>query len=192
MPIEIYDQCRRMVRRSRLDEDDFTKWELAELSRDLPLAHPDDVEMLAITDYLLEIERRLPYLQIAFSSRMRRAILASDYTVKPPYARPPVTTPTAEGDLFIATSWSRPGFVMLGASHVPLDLRLGRYAERYGYPVDVFWSARVSRPWCLLAVLRPKLAHLRAADAPYEDPGEWYRMTPEDVRTEVQRILAKG
>jgi site-specific recombinase XerD len=48
MPIEIYDQCRRMRRRSRLDEGDFTKWLLAELSSDLPLAHPDREEMLAI------------------------------------------------------------------------------------------------------------------------------------------------
>lgn len=191
MPIEINDQCRRILRRSRLDEDDFTKWLLAELSRDLPLAHPDQVEMLAIADHLLEIERRLPYRQIAYSGRLRRAIEANDYAIKPPYARPPVTTPTAEGYIYVATAFPRPGFVLLGASHVPIDMRLGRLAERYGYPIDVFWKERVSRPYVLLAEVRSRLSHLRATDTPYEDPGEWYRMAPEDLREAVQRPLSK-
>ena len=191
MPIEIYDQCRRMRRRSRLDEGDFTKWLVAELSSDLPLAHPDREEMLAITTYLLEIERGLPHLQRAYSLQMQRAIAANDYLVKFPYRRPPLTTPTAEGDVFVATAWSRPGFVLLGASHVPHGHRLDHLAERYGYPLSVFWRARLSRPYCVMAEVRKKLVDFRATDTPYEDPGEWYRMTPEKVRDAVQRSITK-
>jgi hypothetical protein len=191
MPIEIYDQCRRIRRRSRLDAGDFTKWLVAELSSDLPLAHPDREEMLAITGHALEIERNLPHLQLAYSLQMKRAIAANDYLVKFPYRRTPLTRPTAEGDLFIATAWSRPGFVLLGASHVAHQDRLKRLAERYGYPIDVFCSARVSRPYVLLAEVRTRLSHLRATEAPYEDPGEWYRTGPEVLRDAVQRSLAK-
>ena len=191
MPIEIYDQCRRMRRRSRLDEGDFTKWLVAELSSDLPLAHPDREEMLAVTGHVLELERRLPYLQKAYAGQLGRAIAANDYSVKFPYRRPPVTSPTAEGDLFIATAWSRPGFVLLGASHVAHQDRLERLAERYGYPLSVFWRARVSRPYCVMAEVRKKLVDFRATDTPYEDPGEWYRMTPEKVRDAVQRSITK-
>jgi len=191
MPIEIFDQCRRIIRRSRLDDGDFTKWMLAELCKDIPLAHPDCTEMLAVTTYLLEIERGLPHLQRAYSLQIQRAIAANDYLVKFPYQRPPVTTPCAEGDLFIGTCWSRPGLVLLGASHVPLDVRLGRYSERYGYPVNVFWSTRVPRPYCVMAEVRKKLVDFRAADTPYEDPGAWYRMAPEALRSAVTEALER-
>jgi hypothetical protein len=47
----------------------------------------------------------------------------------------------------------------------------------------------VSRPWCLLAALRPKFAHVLATGAPYEDPGEWYRTTPKELQAIVEKEL---
>jgi hypothetical protein len=191
MPTDLHSLRKKIERRARLDTDDFNKWELAEIALDLMRCRPDREEQLAITAKMLEVECRLPFRQIAFSRQMRNAIEANDYVLNARLPRHPLagSTEQAEGHLYIATAWSRPGLCKLGATIAEPQERLDGYAERYGYPLATFWTVPVRRAFSLEASLRRTLSDRQAPEGAYGDFAGWYRMTPEELQAATERIL---
>ena len=186
MPTDLYTLFKKIERRARVDPDDFLKWELNELALEVLLNRSDRSELLAITAKMFEVERQLPFHHISFSLQMQRSIEADDYVFR---GRPRTENAADFGCLFIAAAWSRPGLAKLGATYdVPQD-RAARYAERYGYPVNICFSASVRRPFSLQAALDRKLSDLAVPNETYGDSLGWYRMKPEELQIIVEREL---